>query len=139
MKGFFINNDECLKLETWAGRFETTYVDQIMSGMKTIETRSKNMLHKLVGERVAVVSTGRGRIPLIVGTVYIRDVEFIPAERWDMYREETLVPRGSKHDCRGKGKWGYILDDPKQCYPRPLPANAVRHGRSWCEFEEVRA
>ena len=134
MKGFFINNDECLKLETWAGRFETTYVKEIMVGFKTIETRSKNMLRSLVGERVAVVSTGRGRKPMVVGTVCISDVKWIPAHLWDMYREDTLIPRGSKYDNNGSGKWGYILEGPQECEPYPLPANAIRHGRSWCEF-----
>lgn len=134
MKGFFINNDERLRLVTWAGRFESTYVEEIMRGNKTMETRSKNMLRALVGERVAVVRTGRGKKPTVVGTVYISDAEFIPADLWDMYREDTLVPWGSKHDCRGKGKWGYILEAPQECVPYPLPENAVRHGRSWCEF-----
>lgn len=137
MKGFFINNDKRLKLETWAGRFESTYVEEIMRGTKTIETRNKNMLRDLVGERVAIVSTGRGKKPTVVGTVYIHDVEFIPANLWDMYREDTLIPYGSKYDNKGDGKWGYILEDPQECDPFPLPDNAVRHGYSWCEFEEV--
>jgi predicted transcriptional regulator len=130
MKGVFINDDSRVRY----GWGHLTYVEAIMAGIKTIETRSKNMLRSLVGERVAVVSTGRGRKPMVVGTVYISDAEFIEADIWDMYREDTLIPYGSKYDNKGKGKWGYILEDAQECEAFPLPANAIRHGRSWCEF-----
>lgn len=132
MKGFFINEKRVRY-----GWGYLTYPEAIMLGIKTIETRNRNMLRSLVGERVAVVSTKSGRKPLVVGTVYISDAMFISADLWDMYREDTLVPPGSKFDNKGKGKWGYILEDAQECEPYPLPDNAVRHGLSWCEFEEV--
>lgn len=54
MRAMFVNEDEY------------SYAEEIASGVKTIETRSKNMLSALVGERVAIVSTRANRKPMVV-------------------------------------------------------------------------
>lgn len=123
MKGIFVNSDGCVP-----------YAEAIVSGAKTIETRNRNMLRQLVGERVAVVRTRRGKHPTIVGYVTIHTLFFVEAYAFDKWRRFTLIPEGSKYDVHGKGKWMYALEDPEKCEPYPLPANAVRHGISWCEW-----
>ncbi len=110
------------------------YADAIVSGVKTIETRNRNMLKSLIGERVAVVRTRRNSKPTVVGYVDIGDAYFCPAEEFDKFRDMTLVPPGSYYDVRGRGKWFYDLWNAEQCDPYPLPADAIRHGLSWCEF-----
>lgn len=109
------------------------YPQWIAMRWKTIETRQKNMLSALVGERVAIVETG-GRIPMVIGYVDVVESAFCYAEDFDGYRNSTMIPAGSEFDVKGKGKWLYFLANAVQCTPYPLPSSAIRHGRSWCEF-----
>lgn len=123
MYGIFVNEDGGVP-----------YAAAIVQGLKTVETRNRNMLKRLVGERVAVIRTRRNSRPTIVGYVDIVRDEFCPVTLFEMYRDETLIPPGSSRDVRGRGKWFYRLANAEQADPCPLPSNAVRHGRSWCEF-----
>lgn len=122
--GIFVNSDGCVP-----------YADAIVSGIKPIETRGKDVLWRLDGCRVAVVKTRRGKNPTIVGYVTINGRMFCESKYWESYRSATLIPKGSKYDCHGKGKWLYYLENPQKCEPYALPKDAVRHGRSWCEFQ----
>ena len=116
------------------------YAHWIVYGEKTIETRTRNVLLSLVGETVAVVCTRNGHAPEIVGFVDITRYEFCPETLFNMYRPDTMIPMFSKYNRLGTrdgkpGKWFYHLENARPCKPFPLPENAVRHGRSWCEFE----
>ena len=127
MKAIFVN-------ERGAGRYATWLAD----GSKTIETRNRDMLSALVGERVAIVRTHKNSIPhsapLVIGYITIAKKEFCPAEDFQKYYKQHMVPPGSAYDATGRGKWLYYVTNAERCDPFPLPANAVRHGRSWCEF-----
>lgn len=105
-----------------------------MQGYKTIETRNKNMLSECIGERVAVIRTRNGKNPIVIGYVDIIIATFCGKDEFPLHYDEHLIPPGSKYDVRGKGKWFYWLENPDTCKPYPLPKDAVRHGRSWCEF-----
>lgn len=123
MIGIFVNCDE------------VDYADAIVRGNKFIETRSRDMLKNCVHKRVAIIRTHRGERPTIVGYAFITGKMFLPADYLDTIRNITHIPRGSKHDCAEGGKWCYHLEKRVAISePFPLPANAVRHGRSWCEF-----
>jgi len=124
MKGIFVNEDGCIR-----------YAEAIVSGIKKVETRSRNMLRNLVGERVAIVRTRRGKSPVIVGYADITAVWKYDAEQMNNIRKFTLIPSGSKYDTGSR--WCYWMSRAEKCNPYPLPKNAVRHGRSWCEWEEV--
>lgn len=123
MKGMFVNSDGCIP-----------YADAIVWGMKPVETRNRDMLRPLVGERVAVVRTKRGKNPTIVGYVNVDSGWCINGKWLDENRNKTLIPPGSKYDSGGRPKWCYFLSDPQSCEPFALPEDAVRHGRSWVEF-----
>lgn len=122
MKGMFVNDSGPVK-----------FARKIVDAEKIAETRSRNMLSALVGERVAVVQTGRGA-PLVIGSVTVTGSWFCPAEEFGKHYAEHLVPAGSKYDGSSRGKWFYYLADPVAVDPFPLPPSAIRHGRSWCEF-----
>lgn len=128
MYGIFVN-------ERGAGHYARWIVD----GNKTIETRNRDMLSALVGKRVAIVRTHRNShpksVPMVIGYVTIREKSFCKAEDFYKYFKEHLVSEGSAYDCHGKGKWFYHLAGAEKCEPYPLPSSAIRHGRSWCEFE----
>lgn len=123
MYGIFVNEDGGVR-----------YAEAIVKGYKPIETRNRNMLASLVGKRVAVVRTRRGKNPMIVGYVDIMGAFFHDKEWMHAHRDLTLIPEGSKHDCVNRGKWCYYLATPMTCKPFDLPKDAVRHGRSYCEF-----
>lgn len=110
------------------------YARYLVDGIKTVETRGRNMLQALVGKRVAIVRTRHGSAPLVVGYVDIVRSTFCKAEDFDKFFDQHLVPPGSMYDCHGRGKWFYHVANAEACEPFPLPADAVRHGRSWCEF-----
>lgn len=125
MCGIFVNENGCIR-----------YAELIVNGYKTIETRSRNMLKALVGKRVAIVRTRRGKLPMVVGYADITGSCFCPPSMYEQYRDQTLVPVGSKYDVSGKGKWFYYLENAEKCDPFPLPQAATRHGLSWCEYED---
>lgn len=122
MYGIFVNNDG------------VRYADAIVGGYKTIETRNRHMLRALVGKNVHIVSTSRKHKPMVIGIVGIVSAEFCPADKFDEFRDQTLIPPGSRFDANTRGKWMYHLTNPIPIDPYPLPADAVRHGISWCEF-----
>ena len=120
MKGFFCNDD--IAPFPWL----------IALGMKDVETRSKNMLSALVGERVAIVKTGRNSKPLVIGFVTITGAAYLDSEWLEENRNRTHIPAGSKFDTGAR--WCYFLEDAETIRRYELPDNAIRHGRSWCEF-----
>lgn len=108
------------------------YTQEILLQHKTIETRTRNTLKKLIGKRVAIIRTGKGK-PQIVGYVTIAKAAFCPADLFDSFRNKTLIPCGDPYDSKA-GKWFYYLENAEKCTPYPIPENAVRHGRVWVEF-----
>ena len=120
MKGFFCNENEF------------PYAQKIAFGEKTIETRSRDMLSALVGERVAIVATHSGGYPMVIGYVDVCSKALLIYSELEKFRDKTLIPRGSKFDT--PARWCYFLMNAKPCKPYPLPFSAIRHGRSWCEF-----
>lgn len=110
------------------------YPELICLQQKTIETRRKNMLRRLVGERVAIAETGGRNGPVIIGYADVIGSFFCSSADFDKYREQTMIPPGDEYDCKGPGKWFYQLANAEFCTPYPLPSSAIRHGRSWAEF-----
>ena len=95
------------------------------------------MLSKLVGQRVAIVATSRKHPPMIVGHVTITRSFYCPAKDFPKHYEQHRVPEGSKFSPKaGRGKWCYVCADARPDEVKYLPATAIRHGRSWCEYEE---
>lgn len=111
------------------------YAEEIAAGRKPLETRSRNMLSKCIGARVALIRTRPGFRPLIVGYADMTAGVFQTAEWMAANRDKTLIPAGSTFDNYGRGKWCYQMENAEECTPYELPETAARHGRSWCEFQ----
>lgn len=125
MFAVYVNNPGCIP-----------YADAIVGGYKPIETRTRDMLGKLVGERVAIIRTGRHRPAEIVGYVTITAKSYHTAAELEDMRDLTLIPPGSMFDCTGKGKWCYHLSDPESCDPIRLDTlHIVRRNRSFCVID----
>lgn len=129
MVGIFVNEDEY------------PYAEWIVRGLKKYETRNKDMLKDLLGGRVAIISTKRGRKPCVVGYATIIEktrlhkghAEYL----WDrFYREESMIPKGSKYDDVSNGKTLYFMARAEECEPYTIPNDTVYHGRSWCTWKE---
>ena len=123
MYGIFINEDGKVK-----------FAHEIANRRKPVETRNRKMLSALVGKRVALIATGKGKKPTIVGYATITHEWWYPKEYMNNIRHATLIPAGSKYDSTDKGKWCYWMSWAEPCEEYPLPTSAIRHGRSWCEF-----
>jgi len=116
------------------------YVDEIIAGAKTYETRTRNTLRSLLtwslGERVLIAETGHGspvvRCSAVIdhfGAVYTED-------RWNDLRKVHCVPGGSKYDWTQdtKVKWLYHLSDVQPV--APFVPEGRRHGRVWMEYDD---
>ena len=122
MKGIFVNEDGGIR-----------YANAIVDGVKKIETRSRNVLKPLVGERIAIVRTRQGKYTMIIGYATITRATLQSYEWLNKNRHLTLIPEGSKYD-HSPARWCYWMESAHRCKPYPLPKDTVRHGRSWCEF-----
>ena len=100
------------------------YAALIVSGRKTIETRSRDVLNHLVGSRVLIIRTTSTKPAEIVGAVTITRKTFCPASAFNAARRATLIPAGSAYDCHGAGKWFYHLTAPVQ-FSAPVPLRSV--------------
>ncbi len=102
------------------------FTEQILSGIKTLETRNSNSLKSLVGQRVAMIKTGCGPA-MIVGLVDITGwIEYYTekAFRADEWRHK--VEAGSKYDIRpGKKKYAYMLKNVERCDPIPVTSKGI--------------
>lgn len=99
---------------------ETPYALWIVKGEKPIETRSRNVLGKFVGERILVIRTRSGHPAEVIGEASMINSRFYTNAELDAMRNLTLIPKGSKYDCTGKGKWCYWLANVTE-YEKPIP------------------
>lgn len=98
---------------------EAPYVDMILDKHKVLETRNTDSLRSLVGQRVGLVETGKGKAMLkgyatIEGVIEVND-----RIDWDILWPLHLVPHRSKYDFNGQ-KFCYILSNVKRCTPTPV-------------------
>lgn len=109
------------------------YAELIAKGYKTIETRNRNTLGQFVGQRVLIIRTRKGYKPDVVGSAVIADAAFYTEQELENARNMTLIPPGSKFDCHGRGKWGYIMSEPVAFESaKPLSEyNVVKRTRSY--------
>lgn len=104
------------------------YAMYVALAYKTIETRTRDMLGRFVGENVLIIRTRSSHESDVIGTVTISEKHFYSASELEDLRNKTLIPPGSKYDCHGRGKWGYTLINPVMfSKPIPLSAYTVEH------------
>jgi predicted transcriptional regulator len=93
------------------------YADKIIDGEKTYETRDSDSLKKfwVNGERVAIVKTGEGQAKAIGEVTIGKPIIVTTKKEFDKYRDETLVPKGSKFDIKEGGvKYLYPIINPER-------------------------
>ena len=109
------------------------FITWILSGAKLYETRTRNTLRALVGQRVALIETGTGRAPTVRGYATITGAERV--EYSDTQARKAARILGTTYDILpGRAKIFYRLTDVQLCAPYPVPADRVNHGRAWTTY-----
>jgi predicted transcriptional regulator len=103
------------------------YADWIVDGLKTIETRSKANLDRLIGHRIKIIRTGQGRAQVIGEVTVTGSKQYRTKAEFESDYQQHLVRSGSQFDFDG-GKIGYLLTNPQrynQPYDAPYPRGIV--------------
>ena len=104
---------------------QQAFTEQILGGLKTIETRNKNSLKPYIGRRVGIVRTGKGMATL-VGFVTIGEPVFYADKiQFDADHHRHLVAKDSPYYITSGGKWGYPLQDVMRCEEKELPSRGI--------------
>ena len=111
------------------------FVCAILSGLKLYETRNKNTLKGMVGKRILLAETGKGKKPLVKCFATIDSIIRIDnPTQWKQYRKSCFIEKGSCYDfIPGKSKYLYHLTDIVPI-PEFIPPEDIRHGRIWMEL-----
>lgn len=110
------------------------FMEEIGARRKVLETRGKNMLGSLVGQRVIWAETRQGGY-LAMYTGVIRSAHKITSRaEWDALRPLHRVPIGNKYDWKDttRQKWAYEITALRRLRPFLVP-EGPRHGRTWME------
>jgi len=113
------------------------FIDDIIYGHKTYETRTRDTLRQFVGRRALLAETGNGRPVVRCSAVITCAVPVDDRTTWRKMRRSTRVPSGSLYDWQPgtRRKWLYGLSGVIACWPFVAP-EGVRHGRVWMEYIE---
>lgn len=113
------------------------FIDWILWGMKLYETRTRRVLHPLIGQRVFLIQTGTHRQPMIIGSAKITGAELVHYGDREKCCQALIsaTPYAIRPGC---AKWFYRLEDVERL-PEPIPAPDTRknHGRSCCTWEAL--
>lgn len=102
------------------------FTDYILDGMKTVETRRTPSLHSLIGKRVGIIRTGKGRAMLVGYVTIMSCVRYESEVEFSSNYDRHLVPHGSEYDIASGGvKYGYVLADPERCEPIPVTSKGI--------------
>jgi predicted transcriptional regulator len=103
------------------------FADWIVDGLKTIETRSKANLDRLIGHRIKIIRTGQGKAQVIGEVTVTGSKHYETKDQFEADYKQHLVQSGSQFDFDGS-KVGYLLTNPhryNQPYDAPYPRGIV--------------
>ena len=111
------------------------FIQWIMDRRKIYETRNRNTLKELVGKRVFLVETGKGRSVVRCSAVIGEGLKIESQFVWDCLRYSHRVEKDSVYDWKSetKCKWLYLLKDVQPVSVPFHPPEGIRHGRVWME------
>ena len=112
------------------------FVDKIINRSKVYETRSVNSLRSLVGKRVLICETGKGRSLIRCSARIVNAFPVSSFHEWDLFRDYTCVSYDSPYEWKPgtKTKWLYELSNVITESVPFHPAEGKRHGRVWMEY-----
>lgn len=113
------------------------FMADIMHLLKQLETRGKDMLRQLAGQRVLLAESSRSAPPVVRCAVTIGHARTITSRaEWDALRPLHRVPVGNPYDWTPatKVKHAYPLKDLTPIETPFIPPEDVRHGHVWMEY-----
>lgn len=99
------------------------FVQMILDGVKTVETRNTNSLKSLVGQRIGLVRTGCGKA-MLMGYATIVKVIVYDTETFRSDFKRHRVPQNSEYDIQ-LVKYGYILENVEKCLPSAVQSKGI--------------
>ena len=114
------------------------FVDWILDGSEVYETRTRNTLVSLVGKRVYLAESGKGRPLVKCSAVLVQARPVTDRATWEsVIRKPAKIEPGSMYDWKPETrvKYPYKLVDVQPVTPFH-PQEGVRHGRVWMEVAE---
>lgn len=113
------------------------FVADILARLKRDETRPRNVFRSIMGERVALIETGTGPVPIVRGYATLASARRVSFD--DVAARAAARILGTPYDVPPGGtKVFYRLTRVRPCRPYPLPPH-INHGQSWTEFTRPRA
>ena len=116
---------------------KSPFIDRILLFQKLYETRTRNTLGRLLGERVILAETGKGK-PLARATAVIKELHRVyTRSAWETVFPALGIDRGSEYDWQPwtKQKVLYYLDDVRPIEKPFVLPEGRRHGRVWMEYD----
>lgn len=113
------------------------FTGMILDGIKTYETRTRRTLHRLIGQRVAIIRTGKGPAQIVGYATITGCIECHSAAEYDKYMEQCKLsgtPFEWNQDTTSK--YLYRIEYVERCEPYQVPTNVIKHGRTYVEFKE---
>lgn len=124
----------------WINSSSAPFLDDICARLKPFETRSRDMLGSLKGQRVIFAESARGA-RLARCSAVIRSVLTVTSrEQWEALRPLHRVPVGNIYDWKPETKIKYLYELASIRILRPfrIPEEGIPHGRSWFEYSDNR-
>lgn len=112
------------------------FIDDIITGKKLYETRTKNTLQCLIGKRVYLCETGKGK-RLVKCTAIISEVITVKDRHtWEMYRDNLSIDPGSDFDWKDDTtvKYLYRMESVYRLPVPFIPVDGVMHGRVFMDY-----
>ena len=100
------------------------FVEQILDGRKTIETRNSPSLRPYVGERIGLIKTGCGRATLCGYATITREIHYKNEEEFRHDEDKHLVSKGSVYDIV-TDKYGYVLSNVVRIKPVEVNSKGI--------------
>ena len=97
------------------------FINQILNGDKTIETRNTPSLRPYVGKRIGLIKTGCGKAILCGYATITKEVHYKNEEEFRYDEDKHLVQKGNVYDIVTE-KYGYLLSDVVRI--KPLKVNS---------------
>lgn len=102
------------------------FTEMIMAGEKTVETRRSRSLDSVIGKRVGIVRTGRGKATLVGYATVGEPVCYQGRLAFRQGYQQHRVPAGSEFDCEsGSVKWGYPLKAIERVTPQIVTSRGI--------------
>ena len=119
----------------WINSSSAPFMDDIGALLKRYETRNRDMLGFLVGQRVILAESKNGKRQARYSVVIRSARQVFSRDEWDALRPLHRVPVGNQYDWKpgAKVKYLYELSDLRRIRPFRVPEGIPR-GRTGTEI-----